>query len=215
VYTDHGDIAGRIMPSLTIGDRAFLLLATRRVSLGDPHHFVELCENPDCLDAKTLKDPKPKRSQSLYTISLADIEVRPMADPMRRSYDVEITVKGTKVPVTFHPMTGEDEAKIARYTDSKSSLSIAARIDKWNGRDVTLRPDGRNVRELLDLLKPLGIDPRNQLRDHFAAAEGGIDTTLQLTCPLCKTDFERELRIDADFFRPSAVLAAWKRRSTS
>lgn len=212
-YTDAGAIAGTIMPALTIGDRAFLLLQSRRVSLGDQHYQEEFCENPDCLDPRTLNDPEPRRSQSLYTVDLSDIDIKPMPNPLVRSYTAEIQHRGETHTAVFHPMTGADEGRIARYKTDTASMAILARLDQWNGKDVALRLDGHNAAQVLGLVKSFGLGIRNALRDHFGLVEGGIDTTLQLTCPLCKTSFERELRIDVDFFRPSAVLQRWKGKS--
>lgn len=214
-YTDPGEIVGKIIPQLTIGDRVFLLFAVRRVSLGDLHYVIEPCANRDCLDPSSKPDD-PKPSLSLYTINLADVEIRQMPQPMVRSYSVQVQpVSGPAVTAVFHPMTGVDEARIARFKTDKNSMSILARLDSYGGQSVALRPDGGNIDRVLSVVKAMGISVRNQLRDHFGAVEGGIDTSIQLQCPKCKTEFERELQVNADFFAPSGTLARWKAKRSS
>ena len=42
-------------------------------------------------------------------------------------------------------------------------------------------------------VRVIAIDPFNEI-------EGGVDTALELQCPICKTEFKRELQVNADFF---------------
>lgn len=214
-YTDRGVIAGKIVPRLTIGDRVFLLFAVRRVSLGDLHYVIEPCENRDCLDPSSKPDD-PKRSVSLYTVNLCDVEVRQMPQPMIRSYIRDLQpMTGPAVRAVVHPMTGVDEGRIARFKADGNSMSIIARLDQYAGKSVALKADGTNIDQVLSTVKGMGIAVRNQLRSFFNEIEGGVDTGLELQCPLCKTEFKRELQVNADFFDPSAVKRRWSLRSAT
>jgi len=208
-FSDQGVIGGTIMPSLTIGDRAFLLLQTRMVALGDPHYVIEPCDNASCLNEKG------KRTESLYTVDLKDIKVLPMPDPMKRSYALKVKHSRGVSEAVFHPMTGFDEGRIARFETDKATLQILARLDRWDGRDTYIRPDGKNAREIITWAKTLSWEAREQLREAYVEVEGGVDTTLQLECPICGREFERELAVSGDFFRPSAILRRWKKTSNS
>lgn len=208
-FTDRGQIEGVILPELSIGDRAFLLLEVRRVTLGDKHYVIEECDNERCTDAAG------KRTKTLYTVDLGDVKVIPMPNPMARTYEVKVEHSRGQSTAVCHVMAGQDESRIARYDTDRATLQILARLDQWDGRDVRLRPDGKNARELIAWAKGLSWDAREQLRDAYREAEGGIDTTLQLQCPLCGREFERELAVSGDFFRPSAILRHWKKTSNS
>lgn len=215
---DAGVIAGEIVPRLALGDRVFLLIAARRVTLGDRYLFEQECANPNCFQ---LVQGKPVRSKSQYEISLGDLEIKVMPDPKVRTYAKVIPSRdasGAPCEVTahWHVMTGEDDVKIARFAgEHVVSLQILARLDRWGDKPVTLRPDGGNALELLLWAKSLSMRTRNALRDAFEEVEGGVDTGIDLRCPRCQRDFKTELSIDAGFFRPSLVSKGSKPTSNS
>jgi hypothetical protein len=203
---DKGELLGNIVPSLPIGDRVYLLIAVRRVTLGDSYPFYQECQNPNCIDPATVDDAEPRRSKTLYDLNLCDLEVKKMPDPMKRAYAIEVKdIKGRVIPVKFHVMTGRDENKIARFKGDAASLQLLARLDVIDGRKLTITDDGKNIQDGLTYLKGLSMFVREQLRDAFEAVEGGVDTTLDLKCPLCQHEFRTELRMDDGFFRPSAA----------
>lgn len=213
--TDEGRIAGEIVPKLALGDRVFLLIAARRVTLGDRYLFEQTCKNPNCFD---MIDGRPVPTKSQYEIDLGNLEIKPMPNPMVRNYTAQISSRDAEgklvtVPMAWHVMTGEDDVKIARFAGEHIvSLQILARLDEWAGKTMTLRPDGSNALELLMWAKSLSMRTRNALRDAFEASEGGVDTGIELTCPRCQKDFSTELSIDAGFFRPSQVSKGSKRK---
>ena len=215
---DAGRIAGEIVPKLALGDRVFLLIAARRVTLGDRYLFEQECKNPNCFD---MIGGKPVPTKSQYEVDLGELEIKPMPDPMVRSYTTQILLRDASgkegsVPISWHAMTGEDDVKIARFAgEHVVSLQILARLDECAGKKMTLRPDGANALELLMWAKSLSMRTRNALRDAFEAAEGGVDTGIELRCPRCQRDFKTELSIDAGFFRPSQVSRGSKPTSRS
>ena len=57
----------------------------------------------------------------------------------------------------------------------------------------------------LKMVKSLGMRDRNFLRDQFQKVEGGVDTTLELECPACGHEWEKDLDLSAaSFFFPGA-----------
>lgn len=199
---DHkGELLGTVVPDLLIGDRVFLLFCIRRVTLGDLYPFAARCPNPNC---------EGNKSPFTYTINLADTEVVPMPDPMKRSYEVKLPKSGDEV--VFHPMCGRDDELIAPYKLDTVSLSMLARIDRLNGQPFRLRPDGKNRDLLVPRIQKWGLADRTFLRDAMLDQEGGVDTSLQITCTGCGLEYEEEMVLDAGFFRPSGARKRSKKR---
>lgn len=172
-----------------IGDRLFLLYAIRRVSLGDEYPFKESC-------------PKCKES-TLYPFDLAQLEVVQMPNPIQRRFEEELP-SGHKV--VWHPMRGLDQQKRRRHRKMDIlTLNLWVRLDEING-----------VRPTTDMLKALSSRDRDFLRGRFFQVEGGVETTVEVVCPLCDYEFEREVEIGrSGFFFPSETRESWKRRRSS
>lgn len=179
-----------LVRDLTVGDRVFLMFAIRRVSLGDRYPFREEC--PSC------------GTEHLYNVSLADLEVKFVEDPKKQTFAVT-TPTGRKV--SFRMMTGHDEHRLDKIKSKGNSLSISmlSRIETIDGEVANLTH-----------IKKLALRDRHFLRDQFEEVEGGVDTTLECSCPFCGHDFERDLDIgQTGFFFPSAVQKAWNKRSST
>lgn len=176
-YSDRETIA-KIVPQLLIGDSVFLILAIRRVTVGDVFYFTEKC--PSC----------EKNGQYQLDLS-SDLEVKVMPDPAKRSYAAKLP---NGMNVVFHPMRIQDEKALAQFkknVEDRATLSLIARVDSLNGEKPTIPG-----------LKKLGFKQRSALRALFESVEGGVDTGLQLTCvnPECGEEFERELDINQKGF---------------
>lgn len=172
----------QMVQHLPVGDRVFLIFAIRRVTLGDELPVREKC--PEC------------RVQTLFMVDLAkDLESKPMKDPMKRVFDVMLP-SGKRA--RFRISTGADEARLAklsrRNTKKSDSLSqaILMRLELLEDEKPTLQ-----------MVKSLGMRDRNFLRDQFQEVEGGVDTTLELECPSCGNEWEKDLDLSAaNFFFP-------------
>lgn len=188
-FSDPTQVAA-LVPKLLVGDRVFLLLAIRRVSLGDEYPFRSEC--PEC------------EVQSLFNIDLSGLEVKPMPEPRKRSYEV-VTPKGRKVQ--WHPMDGAGEQKLANLGGEadKVTMALLVRLDAVDDSPPTLSG-----------LKALGMSERNFLRDCFQEAEGGVDTGMEMECPKCSHEYKIELDIGQQgFFFPSVMRRASKSKSGS
>jgi hypothetical protein len=196
-YTDHGVIS-QIVLDLTIGDRAFLIFAIRRISLGDDYPFKDSC--PEC------------EIESLFIVNLAELTSRPTPDPKVRSFERVLPSGKT---VKFHPMTGRDEDRLAKidkgYAAKKKnntdtlSLAILMRLDVLD-----------NATPSLEAVKGLGIRDRNFLRSEFSDNEGGLNTEDTFECPECEAQFVRDVDISQQgFFFPSAIRKSLKPKSST
>lgn len=198
----QGQQARDVLPYLTVGDRTFLMFAIRRVSLGDDYPFVDKC--PNC------------ELEQLFVLDLSTLDIRAMTDPMKRTYDIKLPSSGKQV--TWHVMIGKDEEFINKYDKSgldSVSLAVLARLDSIDGTPVNLSPIAGKPAALL-MVKSLNITDRNALRDDFDEREGGVETTMDMSCPSCGHEFSRELEIGTTgFFFPSRARKDWKKKSNS
>lgn len=178
-----------ILTQLPIGDRVFLVIALRRTSLGDEFPVEDTC--PSC------------SAKSNYVLDLGDLEVKKLPDPMRRVFD-ETLPSGKKV--RFRLGVGADEEKILKIADEeKPSAMLLARTEMLDGKIPTLND-----------LKSLSWRDRQALRALMEEKDGGVDTSLDMTCPACGHEFQRELDLGQQgFFFPDRVQKGLKTKSST
>ena len=168
----------RMVRELTMGDRVFLVFAIRRVTLGDELPVRERC--PDC------------KVKTLFMVDLAEeLQPKPMPDPYKRVYDVELP---SGIEARFRVSSGEDEGKMAKLQQRKQaddalSHAIMMRLELLGGEKPTLK-----------MVKSLGMRDRLFIRDEYQRVEGGVDTTLELECPACGNEWEKDLDLSASSF---------------
>jgi hypothetical protein len=187
--TDKTELANCVR-SLMIGDRVFLMLAIRRVTLGDDFPFEAKCNECD--------------KKNLFSINLAELEVKTTVNRNKRVFDV---VLPSGKPARWHVMTGKEEESLSKFQNlDQLSLSILVRVDLLEGQPTDM-----------DTIKSLNMKDRNFLRDEcFNVEEGGIETEMDLQCPACGEGFKTELDVgQTGFFFPSRVQKNSKRSTSS
>ena len=136
-------------------------------------------------------------------MDLSEFESKPMPNPEIRNYD--LTLPKAKHKVRMKVLTGRGEEAISTAAQKGKdviSTAILARIESINDKPATIND-----------LKELPLADRNFLRSSWEENEGGVDTSMQLTCASCNHDYETELDISQPgFFNPSATLATWKKK---
>ena len=189
-YRDASQIE-QIVQDLTQGDRVFLLFAIRRVSLGDDFPMTTEC--PKC------------EKKSHPTIDLSELEIRKMADPKVRTYDIKL--RKSKLDVSMKVLTGRGEEAISKASSSGKAVvshAMLARINAIGGKPA-------NIDALLDL----SLADRNQIRDEWQDREGGVETGVDLQCPQCDHEYEADVDMaSVGFFNPLAALKASKTKSS-
>lgn len=185
----------RVVDGLTAADRMVLLIAIRRASLGDDYSSKIKC--PDC------------GKESNITVSLADLEKRPMPTPEQRRYTHTLS---TGRVVRWHIMTGHDEdwlQGLRKKMDDRDILTLAmlARIDaiSTNGTERILNRAAA-LPDAIAACKDLRSRERNELRAIFLETEGSVDTVVEYGCPSCSAEFKGDLDVaQAGFFFPAAT----------
>lgn len=187
-FTDEPTLK-RIAGELLLGDRVFCLVGLRKISLGSDYPLEEVC--PSC-----------KRA-GYYELDLNELEVKHMPHPEQRTYTVALS-SGTAV---LHPLTGRDEARAAKLSapGDLATLNLLFHLDTLNGEPPTL-----------EAVKKLPLRDRNLLRDTIEAFEGGVDTSLEITCPHCGVEFQLEVDLTRrGFFSPSSTRRDLRKKYSS
>lgn len=180
----------KIARDLVMGDRVFLMISIRRVTLGDLFPFEDEC---------TLCNTK-----NLFSVNLSELKSKRMTDPMKRVFDVALP---SGKAARYHVMCGRDEETSSKAVQGadRMSIGIFVRLDRLDNAP----PD-------MNAVKNLGMRDRNFLREQFEEIEGGIETNIELTCPACGEDFETELNVgQSGFFFPTRIQKNSKRNSSS
>ncbi len=184
-----------MVKGLTMLDRMFLLIAIRRVSLGDSYEVKLKCPNTACLTDGT------------YRIDLGGLATTTPEDPRQRQH-VLTTPSGTRID--WHTMNGEDEewleAMRAKLNgEGLPTLAMLARIDAIDGEPLP-RDNGPDVKRSLSRLVSLSLRDRNAFRHAHATSEGDMDTEVEFACATCGFEFKAEMEVAAaGFFFPSGV----------
>jgi hypothetical protein len=179
---DSGQL-NRMVRELPLGDRVFLVFAIRRVTLGDDLPVREKC--PSC------------GLTTLFMVDLAEeLQPKPMPDRMKRVFDAELP---SGKQIRFRVSVGSDEVRMAKLQQRKQaadalSHAILMRLELLEGEKPTMK-----------MVKSLGMRDRLFIREEFQRVEGGVDTTLELECPSCRHEWEKDLDLGASsFFFPGA-----------
>ncbi len=187
--TDPAKIVAAV-PELTIGDRTFLVFAIRRVSLGEEFHFHEKCS--EC------------KKESLFSVNIGDLDLKRMPDPSKRLF--ENKMPSGKV-VRYRTMIGRDEERLAKIAkvDDPLSVTMQMRVESIDGQPATLAD-----------LKKLSLKDRNFLREKFEDTDGGVDTSAEMQCPNCNTEFKSDIDVSqVGFFFPSAMKKTSNQKSST
>lgn len=172
-----------IARQLRLGDRYYLLLALRRLSLGDEYTVTMVC--PSC------------RKQSTFDLDLSDLKRIDMPNPESESTEVTLP-SGRKV--TVRPLMAKDESALAKLRDQHkhdfATASLRLRVTHLDGQLLV-----SNV-----ALQHLSLRDRDALRSEMFALDGGIDTEAQFECPRCMASFSGDVPLDQpSFFFPSGT----------
>jgi hypothetical protein len=158
---------------LLAGDRLFLLVKLRQISLGDEMTVSLAC--PRC------------RTTSLVPVNLEDLPITPY--PPEREFST--VLPGSGRTVRFVPLDGHMEKRLVAFPDSYQSQAMLMRIREIDGAPPTKKT-----------LTEMVIRDYNALYGAMLAAEGGIDTVLTAACDGCGGLVRTRIEGDKDFLYP-------------
>lgn len=185
--TDKG-ILKKAASELTAPDRMAILLAIRRVSLGDFYDCKVTC--PGC------------NVEQHTTLDLSEIEIIPMPDRMKRER-VDVLSSGTEIK--WHVTSAKDEEWQTEQAKKKVdvlSIGLLSRVDAINGVGLDRV---KEYKKAIDALKGLSIRDRSEMRSLFEREEGTVETNVEYKCDRCNHEWSAEMNVgQLSFFFPSA-----------
>jgi hypothetical protein len=174
-----------------VADRFYTLLQIRSLSFGDEYSFAVQCANAIC------------RKRFEWSLQLSDLPVIPLTESSRATFCMgnrfEARFPRAERRVWFRLLTGADEmrnASVRRSGDEDLLMtSLASRIIEIEGI-----PE-QNKRQFLDDIE---MADATALLDQFDEADGGVETSLEVECPVCLGIQEVQLPFERGFFLPTA-----------
>jgi hypothetical protein len=163
------------MLDLLSGDRLFLLVKLRQISLGDEVKLELVCPNTTC------------REVNVVTINIEELEVTPYT----AEREFSITLPGSKSTVRFRHLDGHMEKRLASLKEATISSAMMMRVVDVNGKPPSKK-----------LIADLSLRDRNALREAMRESDGGIDTTVEVDCVACGTRIRTRLEAEPGFLFP-------------
>jgi hypothetical protein len=176
--------------NLLVVDRTFLLFYIRGISYGPSYEVSIKC--PSCQES--FEDE----------INLDSLQVSHADDNFDDDICAELPHSGLKI--WYRLPRGSDEKNLSRHrqhmikglgnqmlddTIVKRNIMLTNRIEHFKDRT-----------EIEQIINNLSVLDSNFLRDKISDPPFGVDTSVNITCPLCYHEWEMEVPIDVNFFFP-------------
>ncbi|MHB9131136.1 MAG: T4 family baseplate hub assembly chaperone [Armatimonadota bacterium] len=162
---------------LLAGDRLFLLVKLRQISLGDDVALAVPCPNAAC------------RATLHLSINIDDLPVTPY--PPAREF--ACMLPGSRQLVRFGYLDGHKEKRLAALPEATITSAMLIRILDIDGN----APNKKTLTEM-------ALRDRQALRQAMVEADSGINTTVDATCEQCGAPVKLRLEGDPAFFFPGA-----------
>ncbi len=181
------NINNKILGDLMLGDRDFLLIEIRRISMTDTVKALEDC--PGC--SKEIE----------VSFSLDEIPITPLKDEDFEVVDGQRTFKIQNefphVEAVFRFPKGEDQ-KIFLPTVSKNPIEAnfklyAACLLDWDGQKGPFKPE---------FFEKLPVNVLDVIDGGFMERQPGPDMRQHVSCPLCASDIDMTFQGSDFLFRP-------------
>jgi hypothetical protein len=162
---------------LLAGDRLFILVKLREMSLGREVEVELVCGNATC------------RERNATTVDLGELEVSGYG-PER---EMTFTLPGSKQVVRFTHLDGHRETRLAKLKEATLSSAMLMRILDVDGQPPTKK-----------LLADMSLRDRTALREEMFRVDAGIDTTVEVECAGCGATLRTRVEQEPGFLFPSA-----------
>jgi hypothetical protein len=172
-----------------VGDRFYALLRMRGLTFGDDYAFSVQCQSAGC------------RERFEWTLNLSELPVQPLSDEAKAAFKdgnrFETTLPRDGRKVWFRLMTGAEEVRAAGVLKAGREgmllTALALRIVEIDGVADTEKRKFLDEMEMADAAA---------LLDQFDAADGGVETSIEVECPSCLGVQEVQLPFERGFFLP-------------
>lgn len=157
------------------GDRLFVLVKLRQISLGDEVELEITCPNTIC------------RAKSRVVIGLEELPVTSYGEA--REFTFALPGSGKKV--RFGYLDGHKEKRLSQMQEPTISSAMMIRL-----LDIDGIPPSKKA------LAEMSMRDRSALRQEMQRVDAGIETTLDLECESCGAQIRTRLEAEPGFLFP-------------
>jgi hypothetical protein len=173
---ENSNVTVKDVLDLLAGDRLFILVKLRQISLGDEMIIKLNCPNVNC------------QGLNQVNINLDDLTIK--SYPAEREFSC--TLPGSGLIVKFDYLDGHKEKRLAALPEATISQGMLIRILEIDGKS----PNKKTVTEM-------SLKDRQALRQAMLEVDGGIDTAIDIVCQHCGQPIRTRVEADAGFFFPN------------
>jgi len=174
-------------------DKTYALLMIRVVTFGESYELELHC--PTC------------GHKFIWDVPLRDLPVRPLSEEARSAFRAGSnsfeTVLRDGRKVWFKLMTGFDQLRAIKSIRDKADDLVTAAI-----RTRVLDIEGVERKDLDKAIAQLSMGDVQHLMQSFDTLDGGVETLIEVYCPVCHGEWELDLPLDLQ-----AMFAPSKRKS--
>ena len=172
---ENEEVSTKDVLDMLSGDRLFVLVRLRQVSLGDEVELDPVCQNQAC------------RTKNHVVVNLNDLPVTPYGE--EREFAFTLPASGS--PVRFVHLDGHKEKRLAQMQEPSISVAMMIRILDINGN-----PPSKKA------LNEMSMRDRTALRAEMLRVDAGIDTNIECDCESCGTRIHTKLEAEPSFLFP-------------
>jgi len=176
---DKEDLALKDVLDLLSGDRLFILVKLREISLGDEVELDLVCPNQAC------------RAVNPVLLSTEELEVTPYGE----AKEFARTLPQSGALVRFRHLDGHMEKRLAALKEPSISSAMLMRIIDIDSVSPTKKA-----------MNEMSLRDRSFLRQEMLKADAGMDTTVETACSSCGTPIRTRLEAEASFLFPGVRL---------
>lgn len=174
---ESAEVTEKDVLDLLSGDRLFILVKLREISLGSEIVLELVCPNASC------------RETNLMEVDLAEVKVSKYTADREFLFDLP----ASKRKVRFVHLDGAKEKRLATLKEPTITSAMLIRILDVDGKPPTKK-----------LLSEMSLRDRTALRKAMAKVDAGPDTSIALDCEACGSPIRTRLEAEPAFFFPEA-----------
>ena len=163
---------------LLSGDRLFILVKLRDISLGKEVDLELVCPNTAC------------RETNLISVNLDELKVTPYGKD--REFTFKLPGAGKKVKFTH--LDGNMEKRLASLKEPTITSAMLMRIIEIDGKPPTRK-----------VMSEMALRDRSALRQEMARVDAGIDTVVDVDCESCGARIRTRLEAEPGFLFPGVL----------
>ncbi len=172
---DETSVTAKHVEDLLSGDRLFLLVKLRQISLGDSVDLELQCTNAVC------------KNRNYLSIDLEGLETTSYTEEREFAF----TLPASKQVVKFTHLDGNKEKRLAALKEPNISSAMMMRIVSVDGKSPSKK-----------ILADMSMRDRSALRMEMSRVDAGIDTTVECDCEQCGTKLKTRLEAEPAFLFP-------------